>query len=314
MSKTQRAQWIAWLLNFPSIAIILALTTYPVVYSLWVSFHRYNLRNPDSIPFVGLGNYIDVLNDPVFWGSLKVTLYFCIISVTLVIIIGMMVALLFDQPFSGRGLARALLLIPWAIPGVINGLMWKGLLTKAGGINGLLNEFVTIVNLGIRSIASGNIEQIATPISFAPSWLSHSFLALNSACAAHIWKEVPFAAIVFLATLQAVPKEEYAAARVDGAGGWNRFRYITLPWLAPAIVIVAIFETMTSFRTFDLIFTLTGGGPGRGTNIIAHQTYREAFTFLNFGAANAYCYLIAVITVGLSVAYIRLLRKGATIA
>lgn len=263
MSKTQRAQWIAWLLNFPSIAIILALTTYPVVYSLWVSFHRYNLRNPDSIPFVGLGNYIDVLNDPVFWGSLKVTLYFCIISVTLVIIIGMMVALLFDQPFSGRGLARALLLIPWAIPGVINSLMWKGLLTKAGGINGLLNEFVTIV---------------------------------------------------FLATLQAVPKEEYAAARVDGAGGWNRFRYMTLPWLAPAIVIVAIFETMTSFRTFDLIFTLTGGGPGRGTNIIAHQTYRGAFTFLNFGAANAYCYLIAVITVGLSVAYIRLLRKGAIIA
>jgi multiple sugar transport system permease protein len=136
-------------------------------------------------------------------------------------------------------------------------------------------------------------------------------IALNAAIAAHVWRSVPFAGIVFLAALQAIPNEQYSAARVDGAGDWPCFRYIPLPWLWQPIMVVAIFETMNGFRAFDLIFALTGGGPGDATYVIAWQTYKEAFARLDFGRANAYSYLIAVMTVGLSLLYIRLLyRRG----
>ena len=132
---------------------------------------------------------------------------------------------------------------------------------------------------------------------------------LNAAIAAHVWRSVPFAGIVFLAALQAIPSAQYDAAQVDGANDWSGFRFITLPWLLQPILVVAIFETMNGFRAFDLIFTLTGGGPGDSTYVIAWQTYKEAFARLDFGRANAYSYLITLITMGLSIFYIRLLHR-----
>jgi multiple sugar transport system permease protein len=218
-----------------------------------------------------------------------VTLYFAAVSVISVLVIALGIALLFNETFRGRGLARALLLVPWAIPGVVNGLMWRGFFGKYGGLNALL-----------ASVGVTNAFQ---------SWLVDPTKALHAAIAAHVWKETPFAAILFLAALQAIPPEQHRAARVDGANAWRRFRHITLPWLWHAVLIVAIFETMVSFRAFDLIFTLTGGGPGRATHVIAWQTYTTAFRFLSFGIANAYSYLIALITMTLSALYIRVLYQ-----
>ena len=292
------AAWVA-LLNAPAVALILALVLYPVVYSLRMSLFRFNLRRPDRIDYVGLGNYDQILHDRYFWGALQVSACFAILAVVGVVLIGTAIALLLHAELRGRGAARALLLIPWAIPAVVNGLMWNGLLSKYGGINALLSALEKVPIL--RAVA---------PASQA--WLSDPHAALFAAVGAHVWKEVPFATIIFLAALQAIPGEQYRAARVDGATPWRTFRYITLPWLLHPLLIVVIFQTMGAFRTFDLIFTLTGGGPGRATNLIAWQTYQQAFAFLNFGHANAYSYLIALLTLALTTLYITLLyRRGA---
>jgi multiple sugar transport system permease protein len=296
------AAWVA-ALNAPAILLIAGLIGYPVFLSVWISLHRYNLRRPDEVRFVGAGNYARILSSPEFWAALNVTATFALVSVAAIVAIGTGVALLFHENFRARGAARALLLIPWAIPGVVNGLMWKGLLGKYGGINALLS--------GAHGLSIGGVH----PISWLPAsqaWLVEPQAALLAAAMAHVWKEAPFAAIIFLAALQAIPSELDRAARVDGAGAWRRFRSVTLPWLFHPLLIVAIFETMTAFRAFDLIFTLTGGGPGRATTVIAWQTYLRAFRFVDFGSANAYSYLIAIMTMTLTIVYIRLLyRRGA---
>ena len=297
--KTGGDLQFAWLLNAPALAVLIALVAYPIGVSLWISLHRYNLRRPGQFDFVGLGNYIDILTSYDFWHSLRVTLYFAGLSVALVIVIALGIALLFNEKFIGRGVVRSLLLIPWAVPGVVNGLMWVGLLETNGQFNKILGDCVDLWNrmTGLEI----NYIGMASPM-----------VALNAAIAAHVWRSVPFACIIFLAALQAIPADQYRAARVDGANRWSRFRYITLPWLSHPIMIVAIFETMNGFRAFDLIFTLTGGGPGDATYVIAWQTYKEAFARLNFGGANAYSYLITLITMGLAIVYIRLLyRRGA---
>ncbi|MFN3653634.1 MAG: carbohydrate ABC transporter permease [Armatimonadota bacterium] len=289
--------WVA-LLNAPSVLLILALVLYPVGYSFWMSLHRYNLRRPADTAFVGSENYQRILQDPQFWDALRVTLAFAGMSVAGVLLVGLGLALLLNAEFKGRAFLRALLLIPWAIPGVVNGLMWAGILGKNGGVNAVLGALQP--------------TWLGALLPAKQTWLSDAAAALPAAAAAHVWKEVPFATIVFLAALQAIPADQYRAARVDGSTPWRTFRYVTLPWLLHPLLIVAIFQTMGAFRTFDLIYTLTGGGPGRATHVIAWQTYKSAFSFLSFGHANAYAYLIALITLGITVAYIRLLyRRGA---
>ena len=299
-SRQRRESLFAYLLNAPAVVLILVLVLYPVGMSLWLSMHRYNLRRPETFDFIGLGNFVEVLSSYEFWHALQVTLYFTALSVSLVIAVALGIALLFNESFPGRGIVRSLLLIPWAVPGVVNGLMWVGLLGEYGPFNEMLGDCVHLFNRATG--AQLDYMGMASPV-----------VALNAAIAAHVWRSVPFACIIFLAALQAIPAEQYRAARVDGASAWNRFRYITLPWLLHPILIVSIYETMNGFRTFDLIFTLTGGGPGDATYVIAWQTYKEAFGRLDFGRANAYSYLIAFITMGLAVVYVRLLYRRGTV-
>jgi multiple sugar transport system permease protein len=295
-TQERRDHIFAALLNLPAIGLICALILYPVGISLWISLHRYNLRRPEVFDFIGLGNYIEVLSGRDFWHSLQITLYFTAMSVFLVILIALGIALLFNQDIRGRGLLRSLLLVPWAVPGVVNGLMWLGLFGKYGAFDNLLRDLVALTN----TLFGLEIDYLG---------MASPTIALNAAIAAHVWRSVPFAGIVFLAALQAIPSAQYDAAQVDGANDWSGFRFITLPWLLQPILVVAIFETMNGFRAFDLIFTLTGGGPGDSTYVIAWQTYKEAFARLDFGRANAYSYLITLITMGLSIFYIRLLHR-----
>jgi len=292
------AGWVA-ALNAPAVLLILSLVLYPVLYSLWVSMHRYNLRRPGRVEFVGLGNYGQILQDPLFWDAVRVSAFFALLAVVGVVLIGLGIALLFNAEFPARGPARAMLLVPWAVPAVVNGLMWNGLLSKYGGVNAVLQGLHRLPLLG-------------AVLPERQTWLSDPNTALFAAVGAHVWKEVPFAAIVFLAALQAIPADQYRAARVDGSSPWRTFRFITLPWLVHPLLIVVIFQTMTAFRTFDLIFTLTGGGPGRATYVIAWQTYKQAFTYLNLGHSSAYSYLIALITLTLTAVYVRALyQRGA---
>jgi multiple sugar transport system permease protein len=278
----------AFVLNAPALLAILALVGYPILHSLWLSLHRYNLRRPNVFAFIGLQNYGTILAAPEFWTAVRVTLTFSLLSVALIIFIGIGIALLLNEPFPGRGLIRTSVLVPWAIPPVVSGLMWQWVYDpKVGALNGLL------ASLGL--------------ISEYRAWLSQPLDALLGLVMAHVWNQAPVAVIVLLAALQAIPRELYEAARIDGAGHWQLFRQVTLPWLYHALLLVAIIETMQSFRVFDLVYVLTAGGPGSSTTTLSWLTYQTTFGSLDFGLGNAYAYTISLTTLALALVYFKLL-------
>jgi multiple sugar transport system permease protein len=284
----RRTTRFAYLLNAPSILVILLLVGYPICYSIWVSLHRYDLRRPRIFRFVGLQNYLEILADPDFWTALRITVVFTVIAVVIIVSVGLVVALLLNRQFPGCAFVRTVILIPWAIPPVVNGLMWQWIYDpKIGALNALLRW------LGI--------------IEHYQGWLAVPTYALGGLIVAHTWNEFALAVILFLGALQRVPTELYDAGRVDGCRSWQLFLHITLPWLAQALLIVLILETMLAVRAFDIIYVLTAGGPGTSTTTLTWATYLTTFENLDFGRGSAYAYIVTLITLGLSVIYFRIL-------
>lgn len=283
---------MAYVMNVPALVVILSLIAFPIGYSFWLSLHRYNLKQPGLRRFLGLDNYFELLGDPVFQNSIKVSAAFAVVVVTLTIVMSMTAALVLNETFIGRGFLRSLILLPWAMPGVVNGLMWRWIFdAKVGALNGALTS------LGL--------------IDSYQSWLTSPVAAFFIACIAEVWNILPLAVIILLAGLSTIPTEMYDAARVDRANIVQRFRHVTLPWLLHPLLVVLILMTMTSFRAFDVVYVLTGGGPGDATNVIALQTARTAFAFTDFGRGNAYAYIITMVTLLISVIYVSLLyRRG----
>lgn len=278
----------AFLLNSPSLLAIVLLVGYPILYSAWLSLHKYNLKRPRVFDFVGFANYQDILASEEFWSALRITLLFTVLAVAIVVVLGIAIALLLNQSFPGRGLLRTLILIPWAIPPVVNGLMWQWIYdSKVGALNGLL------MSLGIISDYRG--------------WLSEPGYALFALVSAHVWNMVPLAVILLLGALQRIPGDLYDAAQVDGCHAIALFRHVTLPWLSQALLIVLIIQTMFAIRVFDLIYVLTAGGPGTATTTLTWQTYLTTFESLDFGHGNAYAYTVSLITLAISVVYFRVL-------
>lgn len=282
--------FLFFVLNSPAILLLLGLVLYPIVYSFWLSLHAYNLRQPNRVRFIGLDNYATVLSSDQFWSAAGNTALFCAGSISLTVVLGSLLALLLNESFPGRSLLRAVMLLPWAIPPVVNGLIWQWLLD---GQHGLINALLLGAGL----------------ISEPQAWLSQTSTAMPALILAQVWNHVPFVAVVMLAALQTVPEELYDSARLEGAGVLQRFRHITLPWLSHALLLVLVTQTMVALRTFDIIYVLTGGGPGSATTVIAWLTYVTTFTLTDFGRGNAYAYLIALVTLGLSLLYIRMLWK-----
>jgi len=282
--------FLFFVLNSPAILLLLGLVLYPIVYSFWLSLHAYNLRQPHRVRFIGLDNYATVLSSDQFWAAAGNTALFCAGSISLTVILGTLLALLLNESFPGRGVLRAVMLLPWAIPPVVNGLIWQWLLD---GQHGLINALLLGAGL----------------ISEPQAWLSQTSTAMPALILAQVWNHVPFVAVVMLAALQTVPEELYDSARLEGAGVLQRFRHITLPWLSHALLLVLVTQTMVALRTFDIIYVLTGGGPGSATTVIAWLTYVTTFNLTDFGRGNAYACLIALVTLGLSLLYIRMLWK-----
>jgi multiple sugar transport system permease protein len=282
----------ALLLNGPALVTLVLLAGYPIVSSAWVSLHKYSLKRPRIFEFVGIGNFQLLLGSDEFWSALWITLKFTGLVVALVVSLGLLIALLLNRRFPGNALVRTLLLIPWAIPPVVNGLMWQWIYdSKVGALNGLL------VSLGLLPDYRG--------------WLSDATSALFALVWADVWNLLPLAVILILAALQRIPGELYDAARVDGAGPFQMFRYVTFPWLAQALLIVLILQTMAAIRAFDVIYVLTAGGPGGSTTTLTWQTFLTTFESLNFGLGNAYAWTVSVMTLSLAVLYFWVLyRRG----
>jgi multiple sugar transport system permease protein len=278
----------AWATILPVLLLVAAFTIYPFGFALSLSVRKYILTQPNSHPFVGLRNFSQVIGDELFSVSAKNTVAFTLLSVPLVTLLGLGVSLLLNSRLRGFGVLRALVLLPWAIPLVSAGIVWKLLLHgQFGALSGLLYQF-------------GLIKEYI-------HWLSDAKLALLSVVLAHLWREFPLPAILFLAGLQNIPPELYDAAKVDGAGAWERFRSVTLPLLRAPLVIVVIYETMIAIAVFDMVYVLTGGGPGSATTLISWFAYTATFKFLNLGQGAALSFIMAIVLAILILIYLRAL-------
>ena len=278
-----------WLLA-PMLGVLAVVAVFPVLYSLWVSFFDLRLTRPHRVPFVGFDNYVDVFQDELFWQSVWRTTSFTLACVVAIMLIALAMALLLNEEFRGRRFLSAMLLVPWAIPYVANGLMWKWIYDSGyGALNGILFQLDFIDKYMV--------------------WLGDSKKTLWLIANAFVWKEVPLATILVLVGLKSIPADLYSAARVDGANTWARFIHITLPSLRPSFMLVVIYETMMAIRHFDLFFILTEGGPAEASHVLAWHVYVETFRKLSFGTGSALAYIMAIVTFVLAFWLIRALGK-----
>jgi ABC-type sugar transport system permease subunit len=244
-------------------------------------------------PFIGLDNYIEAVHDARFRGALAHTLLFTAATVTIELTLGCLLALAMNRAFRGRAVVRAAVLVPWAIPTVVSALLWRFIFEGRAGIANAL-----LVDLGL--------------VREAPVWFIHTGLAWVPVVIADVWKTTPFVALLLLAGLQNIDASLYEAARIDGASAWRQFRHVTLPLLKPAILVALIFRTLDAFRVFDLIYVMTGGGPGTSTEPIALYTFNTLLQNLRFGYGSALSVVVFAVTFGLALGYIRFLGAGLT--
>ncbi|NGM84635.1 sugar ABC transporter permease [Paenibacillus sp. 7124] len=281
----------AFLLLLPTIVILLGLLLYPFLYSIYLCFVDLNLTKPWVGPkFVGLDNFSAVLKDGEFWLSMETTLYFAVFSVAASMILGLAAALLFNIKFRMRGLGRSLLLIPWAMPGVVNAMIWQTMLhPNYGLLNGVL------LKLGV----------IDSPVG----WLSDPKLALASIIMAQVWTSFPFVALMYLAALQSISGELIEAAKIDGAGSVRIFKDIVVKLLVPVTLVLLVLRTIDSFRVFDLVFAMTKGGPANSTQLSGLYLYKQGFMFSDFGLGSAGSYILTGFILVFVLLYMRILRQ-----
>lgn len=270
------------LLAVPAVAIVIALLGYPMGYAVYMSTYDWNDKLGSSHPFVGLGNYATLLTDAQVHRALGRTLYFSVFTVLGGVTLAVLIAVLLNQEFRGRTLARVLLLVPWAVPPVVNGIIWKLIFDGSTGI-------VNSILLGIGAIDT------------KVQWLAQPDLTMNVLIFAEMWKLLPFLCLLMLAGLQGIPRNIYKAATIDGANAWQRFIRITVPNLRGAIMFALIVQSMWSLKVFDTIYVLTGGsgGPAEGTTTINFLAYLVTFSNLDrgYGASLAIAAMLLVILV-----------------
>lgn len=255
------------LLLVPALTAIAAISVYPVILGLWLSLRDTTLVAPvDS--FVGFANYQQLFTDSQFWNAWVHTIEFTGASTLLETLIGLIIALNLAAGFVGRGLVRAAMLVPWAIPTVVTSKMFGWLFD---GQNGVVNYLLRSAGL----------------IQHNVSWYGSPDLALWTIVMADVWKTTPFMALLLLAGLQTIPHSLSEAALIDGASPWQRFWCVRLPLLAPTLLIAAMFRALDAFRIFDLVYVLTGGGPADSTEVLSTLTYKDLFSALQFGYGSA---------------------------
>lgn len=266
---------LAWILMTPALVLLAVLAAGPLAATIWESLFRHDLRLPWlGRPFVGFGNYMEAAADPRFQQALAHTAAFTFASVAIELAAGLMLALALDALVRLRGLARVLVLLPWALPTVVAALVW-------------------------RFIFEGH------------PWLSGSRSAWVPIVMGDVWKTTPFVALLLVAGLQGIDRSLYEAARLDGASRWRRFVHITLPLLKPAIVVALIFRTLDAFRVFDLVFVMTGGGPGTSTEVVSLYVFTSLLQNLRFGYGSALAVVVFAAGFALALIYVRALGAPA---
>jgi ABC-type sugar transport system permease subunit len=301
--KTRRALTdgaLASLFVAPALLGIGLVVVFPLVYSFWLSFTDVNLLRSTGpavelwgmrIPlfrWIGWRNYAQILADPIYWDSLWRTFYFVGAFVIEATLVGLGMALVLNERFPGRPLMRSLLLVPWSLSRIVVGLLWIGILDfEFGALNGLL-------------LRAGLLDG-------AIAFFKDGWSALNVLVSVYMWNQAPFATLLFLAGMQSISEDQYAAAEVDGAGYWRRLWYVTLPALRPILFLVLVLATVNGFLMLDLIYVLTMGGPSYDTTTVSWHGFKTSFTFFKFGPGTAILYTLTALCLLLTVVYHKLI-------
>ncbi|MDH7787480.1 multiple sugar transport system permease protein [Ochrobactrum sp. 19YEA23] len=281
----------AWLLMLPLLAVMICVIGWPMFETVRLSFTDAKLVGTGG-EFVGIANYVKMLSSTNFQRAFWTTTWFSLISVTAEMVLGVLAALLLNQQFYGRTILRALLILPWALPTVVNATLWRLIYNpEYGALNSLLTQ------LGI--------------ISKYQSWLGEPSAAMTALIVADCWKNFPLVALIALAALQAVPRDITAASLVDGAGPLNRFRFVILPYLAGPLMVALVLRTIEAFKVFDIIWIMTRGGPANSTRTLSILVYQEAFSFQRAGSGASLALIVTLIVTVLALGYGLLVRKTA---
>ena len=286
--KLQRRQTrLAWLLLVPSLAVVAFVAIYPLGKTVYQSFTNQEFLALEPTKWVGLHNYRELWHDTVFRHSVWKTVEFTLITVGFEFFLGLAIALVVNSSFKGRGVMRAVMLVPWAIPTVVAAQMWKWMLDDTFGV---INDAGTRLHI----------------LSHSQAWISDPSTALAAVCAVDIWKTTPFVALLLLAGLQVIPGDLYEAAEVDGASQLQQFRKITLPLLAPAILVTLIFRTLDALRVFDVFYVFFGNRPDTQTMAIYNQDTIVGSGHVGYGAAiSVAIFLIIALFVVIYVTFMR---------
>jgi len=305
--------WFALSLISPAALIVIIVVLAPLLYAFFLSLNKAGIivvagRGGVHTQFVGLKNYLYFLNDSSFWYSVRVTLYFTVTSLFVELIAGTIIALILNEPFRGRGIVRALIILPWAVPTVVNARMW-GLIYEPhpyGAMNGLM----TAVGLqgpkdAVNFLSPIPVLQNVPIVGKITTWIGAT-QAINWIIVGDSWKVIPVVALLTLAGLQTIPRELYEAAEVDGASVWQRFWKITVPQLRPIILVILVYRTMELFRVFDILYILMA----YTIPVLAIKTFQQAFVFGLFGRGAAIAFLIGLLITGVAFIYIKLIEVG----
>ncbi|NWG17472.1 MAG: sugar ABC transporter permease [Chloroflexi bacterium] len=281
---------LSQLFIWPTLILLIVINIFPLFYSLFLSFTNYSAIANRPPEWIGFANFDRLLNNDDIWGYFALTGRYAVISVGLQTVIGFGLALLLRKKFRGSGVITTLILIPMMLSPVVVGLFWKLMFNPSYGIFNYLVGF--------------------TNPATAPDWLANSDLALWAVIIVDVWMWSPFVMLLCLSGLSAIPDYLYEAAAIDRAGAWFQFRRITLPQVAPLLLIAVLFRTIEAFKAFDLVMGLTGGGPGDATQMISVEIYSQAFLGqFRTGRASALAYIVLVIIIAVSNVYIRTLNK-----
>jgi len=282
---------VAWWMVLPALLVISIIAFFPLFKTFYDSFYESSLRPDIEKKFVGFQNYIELFKDDRFTAALKTTIIFTIVSVALETAFGLLIAIVVNQPFKFRGVVRAAMLIPWAIPTAISSQMWKWMFNDQGGIMTKLLESLHLIEPGV-------------PILGLPNTALWAIIAVD------VWKTTPFMALLILAGLQLIPEELYEAARIDGAGVMQRFTKITIPMLSSTIAVALIFRTLDALRVFDVVFIMTRGSVGTETLAVYNRVLLmdRAFTGPWFGYGSALSVIIFLLISIFAIIYIKSLK------
>ncbi|MFS8066657.1 MAG: carbohydrate ABC transporter permease [Byssovorax sp.] len=286
-SEARRERRQAYLLVAPAVIVLSCVAVYPILAAAWLSLQRRILVFHED-RFIGLENYRFLFSDPRFHSALGNTVYFSAVAVALELALGLGFALLLKASFGGKGLLRASVLVPWAIPTVVSAKLWAWLFNPDHG--------------ALTRILPGNDV----------NWLGTPGYAMHAAILVDVWKTTPFVALLLLAGLETIPSDLYRAAEIDGASRARAFFSVTLPLLRPTIVITLIFRTLDAFRVFDAIYVLTGGGPANTTETLSIYAYKTLMRSGDFGYGSTLSVATFFCVMAISVVYIRLLGREAS--